>query len=108
MVHIRDGSHPAGSLKQNCVSSGYGSGYPCLVGRKPLSHGIQTGNETRKINSIVKVSRERIHMHVLVRDNKWADPSNLRAGRRCFYGPAYIKPASHDEPGRVAAHRIKN
>ena len=49
VVHSRDGSHPTESLaEQNCVSSGYGRGYVCLMNRRRMSHGIQTGKPAKK------------------------------------------------------------
>ena len=41
------GSHPTESwVEQGCVNSG--TGYVCLMGRKQLSHGIQTGKNNEK------------------------------------------------------------
>ena len=82
------------------------------MGRKQLSHGIQTGKNSAKqtINVNVKQSRQRMHMHLLVRDNTWAGPgtrpSNARAGpRNCRAGPyrARVSWASLpcDGPGRA-------
>ena len=43
------GSHPTESwVEQGCVNSG--TGYVCLMGRKQLSHKIQTGKKTTKNN----------------------------------------------------------
>ena len=62
-------------------------GYLYLMGRKQLSHGIQTdGKKQRKTNTL-KASRQLMHMHLLVR-NTWAGPPNSRAGpRNCRAGP---------------------
>ena len=63
------------------------------MGRKQLSHGIQTGKkQTKKQQLTLKKLIQRMHMHLLVRDNTWAGPwaapSNPRAGpRNCRAGP---------------------
>ena len=49
VVHRRDGGHPTESLVEQ-MSSGYGSGYVCLMGRKQLSRGIQKGKSPEKTN----------------------------------------------------------
>ena len=134
------GSHPTESLvEQNFVSSGYGLYiYICLMGPKQLSHGIQTGKKQRKTTINVKNTLQRMHMHLLVRDNTWAGPSNPRASPcNCRTGPyrARVSWASlpcdgpgravifkkvmgwagprpilgkFDGPGRAVAHHIKN
>ena len=85
------GSHPTESLvEQDWVSSVY-----VLVimlcfseARKQLSHGIQTAKNNEKPTINVKESRQRMHLHLLVRGNTWASPSNQRAGpRNCRAGP---------------------
>ena len=54
------------------MSSGYWLSM-CLMGRKQLSHGIQTGNNNEKLTANVKQSRQRsVYMHGLVRNNTWA------------------------------------
>ena len=72
------GSHPTESLvAQDCVSSGY---WLCVMGRKQLSHGIQMGKTNEKPTVNAKNSHQRsMYMHVLVRNNTWAGPSNPRA-----------------------------
>ena len=51
----------------------------CLMGRKQLSHGIQTGKNNEKPTINVKNSRQRsVYMHVLARNNTWAGPYRAR------------------------------
>ena len=103
------GSHPTESwVEQDCVSSGY---WLCLMGRKQLSHGIQTGKTIEKPTINVKNSRQRsVYMNVLVRNHTWAGPLNPRAGpRNCRAGPyrARVSWASLpcDGPGRAGPGR---
>ena len=50
------------------------------MGRKQLSHRIQTGKNNEKATINVKESRQRMHPHLLPRGNTWAGPRNCRAG----------------------------
>ena len=78
-----------------------------LMGRKQLYHGIQTGKNNEKPRTNVTISRQRsVYMHVLVRNDTWAGPSNPRAGpRNCRAGPyrTHVSWASlpYDGPGRA-------
>ena len=84
-----------------------------LMGRKQLSHGIQTGKNNEKPTINVKNSRQRcVYMHVLVRNNTWAGPSNPRVGPpNCRAGlyRARVSWASPpcDGPGRAWPRRLK-
>ena len=46
----------------------------CLMGRKQLSHGIQTGKNNGKPKIDVKKSRQRMHMHLLVSGQHMSRP----------------------------------
>ena len=62
--------------------------FMCLMGRKQLSHGIQTGKNNEKPTTTAKKSRQPMQMYLLVWDNTWAGPQNPRAGpRNCRAGP---------------------
>ena len=49
-----------------------GTGYVCLMGRKQLSLGVQTGKTNEKTTINVKKKCQRMHIHLLVRENTWA------------------------------------
>ena len=75
------------------MSSGVCSGYHnvCLTDRQQLSHGIQTGKNNEN-PTIIKESRQRMHLHLLVGGNTWAGPSNPRAGPLdCRAGPYRVR-----------------
>ena len=76
----------------------------------PTESRREKSNEKPTIN--VKNARQRMHMHLLVRDNTWAGPSNPRAGlRNCRAGPyrARVSWASLpcDGPGRAGPRPLK-
>ena len=78
------------------------------MGRKQLSHGIQTGKKHRKTNINVKKLAQRMHTHILVGNNTWAGPSNPWVGPwNCPAGTyrARVSWASLpcDGPGRAEA-----
>ena len=97
------GSHSTESLvEQNCVSSGY---WLCVF-HGPKAAVSQYTDGGKKTTKKTTKSRQRMHMHLLVRDNTWAGPSNTRAGpRNCRAGPyrARVSWASLpcDGPGRA-------
>ena len=79
----------------------------CLVGRKQLSHGIQTRKNNEKPTINVKKSRQRsVYTHVLVRNNTWAGP-----WAHVIAGPAHIEPVLHGPRchvmGRAGPRRLK-
>ena len=99
------GSHPTESLvEQDCVSSGYWLCVSWAESSCPTESRREKTNEKPTIN--VKKSRQRMHMHLLVRDNTWAGPSNprgsprdCRAGRYIVRVPWALLPC--DGPGRA-------
>ena len=87
------------------------------MGRKQLSHGIQTGENNEKTTFNGKESRQRMHLHLFVRGNiwagPWAGPSNPQAGphnRRA--GPYRVRvlwaPFICHGPSREGPRRLKN
>ena len=107
------GSHPTRSLVvQNCLSSGYwlcvSHGPKAAVPRNPDE------KKTTKNNNEGKKSRQRMHMHLQVRDDTWAGPSNPRAGPRKYRAGPYSCRARVswallpcDGPGRARPRLLK-
>ena len=87
---LSTGSHPTESwVEQNCMSSGY---WLCVSYGPKTAVPRNPDEKKTKTQLDVKKSRQRMHMHLLVRDNTWAGPSNTRAGpRNCRAGPRLLK-----------------
>ena len=98
------GSHPTESLvEQDCVSSGHwlcvSHGSKAAVPRNP----DVKSNEKPTINGIK--SRQRMHIHLLVRDNIWAGPRIFRAGPYRARVSWALLPC--DGPGRAGSRLLK-
>ena len=104
------GSHPTESLvEQNRVSSGY---WLCAsIGPKAAVRRNSDGKKNEKTTIDVNKSCQRMHMHLLLRDNTWAGPLHPRTGpRNCRAGPyrARVSWASLcDGPGRAGSRLLK-